>query len=178
MTGNKIISFKSVIIAAAVLLVLVSFKDEGDALHKRVFNVTLIEMKDSVPAKKTIADKFYFKNGKVYSDYLNNKFGYNYIRYRINTDSIYTDSTNTEVRLLILEASATDDNNQTVTINLSTIEWDMDGSVKITRNDRLKKYYELIGREKGGKPKKPKKKKKGDEDDESSSPNSDPGGKG
>ena len=62
------------------------------------------------------------------------------------------------MRLLEVEASATDLNNQTVFLEFNTLEWDIDGVIKITKNDRLKRYYDLSGREKGGKPKKVKKK--------------------
>lgn len=163
MTGNRIITPGSVLIACVALLFFFSFKGEKDPLHKRVFNVSLSESKDGVVSKKTIADKFYFKEGKVFSDFLNSKFGYSYIRYRINHDSIYIDSTNTEVRELHVEASATDESNQTATITFTTVEWDIDGVIRITKNDKLKRYYDFAGREKGGKPKKEKKKKDDDQ---------------
>ena len=67
----------------------------------------LDESKDGVAGKKAISDKLEFKEGKLFSDYLYDKFGYKWIRYRINKDSIFTDSTDTEVRLLVVEASAT-----------------------------------------------------------------------
>ena len=110
-------------------------------------------------AKKTIADQVTFKDGKLFSDYLFEKFGYKAIRYRINKDTIYTDSTDTEVRQLEVEASATNEDNQTAAITFTTVEWDIDGVIKITKNDKLKKYFDFAGREKGGKPKKEKKKK-------------------
>lgn len=157
--------FRNIFLGVAVLGALVAFKGEKDSLHKRIFNVSLTESKDGVPAKKSISDKFYFKEGKVFSDYLHDKFGYSYIRYRINHDTIYTDSTKTEVRELWVEASATDEADQTATITFTTVEWDIDGVVKITRKDKLKKYYDFAGREKGGKPKKPKKKKDDKNDD-------------
>ena len=72
--------------------------------------------------------------------------------------SIFTDSTDTEVRWLEVEASATDEKNQSVFLNFISCEWDLDGVIKITKNDRLKKYYDMAGREIGGKPKKKKKK--------------------
>jgi hypothetical protein len=140
-------------------LIALSFKAEEDPLHKRSFTISLSEKKNGVVAKKVIMDKLYFKNGKLYTDYLHKKFGYKWLRYHINKDSIYTDSTDTEVRLLEVEATATDEKNQTVYVNFVTCEWDLDGTIKITKNDRLKKYYEMAGREKGGKPKKEKKKK-------------------
>lgn len=159
MTGSRIISLKSILFASVTAAVLFAFKGEKDSLHKRIFNVSLTESKEGVVAKKTIPDKFYFKDGKVFSDFLHEKFGYSYIRYRINKDTVYTDSTNTEVRQLEVEASATDEDNQTAAITFTTVEWDIDGVVKITKNDRLKRYYDFVGREKGGKPKKVKKKK-------------------
>lgn len=44
-------------------------------------------------------------------------------------------------------------------MNIVSCEWDLDGTIKITRNDKLKKYYDIAGREKGGKPKKVKPRK-------------------
>ncbi len=156
---SKIISVKSVTIAVIFFFLLFAFKSEKDSLHKRTFNISLSEVKDGVVAKKTIADQVTFKDGKLFSDYLFEKFGYKAIRYRINKDTIYTDSTDTEVRQLEVEASATNEDNQTAAITFTTVEWDIDGVIKITKNDKLKKYFDFAGREKGGKPKKEKKKK-------------------
>jgi hypothetical protein len=140
--------------------VLFAFKEEKDPLHKRVFNISLGESKEGVVAKKNIADKWYFKDGKLFSDYLNAKFNYSWFRYRINKDSVFTDSTDTEVRLLEVEASTTDEANQTVIVNFTQLEWDLDGTVKITKNDKIKRFFDIAGREKGGKPKKVKKTEK------------------
>lgn len=153
------ISFRAGFLSLFVLITLLAFKGEKDSLHKRTFNIMLDEVRDGVPAKKGISDKMTFKDGKLFSDYLFDKFGYKWLRYRINKDSIFTDSTDTEVRMLEVEASATNEDNQTVTINFITQEWDIDGTVKITKNDKIKKYFDFVGREKGGKPKKIKKPK-------------------
>lgn len=158
MFSKKIISPRKLFL----LFVLCSFyfqAQEIDPLHKRKFNLLLDESKDGVPVKKGIADKLEFKNGKLFSDYLYDKYEYKWIRYRINKDSIYTDSTDTEVRYLELEASLTDERNQSAIINFVILEWDLDGTIKITKNDKIKRYFDVVGREKGGKPKKEKKKK-------------------
>jgi hypothetical protein len=155
----RAVSLKNPLAITLVLFLLVAFKGEKDPLHKRKFNIMLDETRDGVPSKKGIADKFVFKDGRMFSDYLYEKYGYKWLRYRINKDSVFTDSTDTEVRQLDCEASATNEDNQTVTITFTSIEWDMDGVIKITKNDKLKKYFDFVGREKGGKPKKPKKKK-------------------
>jgi hypothetical protein len=133
-----------------------AFKAEKDFLHKRKFNISLDEVKDGVAAKKTIPDLLTFKDGKVFSDYINKKYGYDWIRYRINKDSVFIDSTETEVRMLEVEGSATDLTNQTVIINFVLQEWDIDGTIKITKNDKIKRFFDFVGREKGGKPKKQK----------------------
>lgn len=153
------ISFKTKLLSCIFLFALLAFKGEKDSLHKRTFNTMLDEVREGVPVKKGIADKMTFKDGRLFSDYLFDKFGYKWMRYRINKDSIFTDSTDTEVRLLEVESSATNEDNQTVNLNFVVQEWDIDGVIKITKNDKIKKYYDLVGREKGGKPKKPKKPK-------------------
>jgi len=145
---------------AFLFLLSISFKVEKDPLHKRIFNTQVTEVKEgSAPVKKPAVDKMTFKDGKLFSDFLFDKFQYKWLKYRINKDSIYVDSTETEVRLLELESTITDEANQTVIINLSIVEWDLEGTVKITKNDKLKKAFDISGREKGGKPKKPKIKK-------------------
>ncbi|MDI1356094.1 MAG: hypothetical protein PSX36_14340 [bacterium] len=156
---KKKISLINALALLVVLFTMLSFSGEKDPLHKRVFNISLDELKDGVPGKKVIADKLYFKDGKVFSDFLDKKFGYQWIRYRINKDSIYIDSTDVEVRYLQVEASSTNSDNQTVTIEFESLEWDLDGVIKITKNDKIKRYFDFVGREKGGKPKKVKVKK-------------------
>jgi len=61
--------------------------------------------------------------------------------------------------MLVIEATTTDEANTTLAINLTIEDWDIEGTFKITKNDKPKKFYEVVGREKGGKPKKEKKKK-------------------
>jgi hypothetical protein len=165
MSLNKNITIKTLFVGF-IILASFAFKDEKDPLHKRKFTVNLTEVKDNVPAKKSAMDEMEFKNGKLFSNYLYDKFQYKWIGYRINKDSVFIDSTDTEVRLLVVESTFTDDANQTVMLNFSIQEWDIDGYIKIVgKNDKIKKYFDLAGFEKGGKPKKvkkPKVKKPGD----------------
>lgn len=135
---------------------------EQDPLNKRIFNISLNEIKDGQPTKKLLPDKIEFKGGKLFSDFVFDKYQFKWIKYRIEKDSIYTDSTDTEVRFFQIEATATDEGNQTIMMSFTILEWDIEGSIKITKNDKLKKHFEFVGREKGGKP---KKKKKGDTSD-------------
>ncbi len=159
--NNKKIFSLSALTLGVILLMSFAFKGEKDPLHKRVFNINITEVKDGVAAKKSTMDKMEFKDGKLWSDFLFDKYQYKWLKYRINKDSIYTDSTDTEVRLLEVEATVTDDKDQTITINFTNVEWDIEGTIKMTKSDKPKKYYDFAGREKGGKPKKPKKDKNG-----------------
>jgi len=148
---------------AAFVFVTTAFKGEKDPLHKRVFTLGVVEVKDGAAAKKSIADEMEFKDGKLYSDFLNKKFGYKWIKYRINKDSIFTDSAEVEIRHLEVEATTTDESNNTLAVNVIVENWDIEGFFKLTKNDKPKKYFDFTGFEKGGKPKKEKKPKKTEE---------------
>lgn len=154
---------KFVFVTIFCTVVLMSFakqldKDK-DPLHKRKFNVTFQEIKEGGSNKKGIASTIEFKDGKLWSDFIYEKFQLKWLKYRINKDSVYTDSTDTEVRYLEVEATITDESNQTVTVAFNTVEWDIEGTLKVTKNDKPKKAFDFVGREKGGKPPKEKKKK-------------------
>lgn len=159
---NKNIFSLSGLTLGLIFFMCVAFKGEKDPLHKRIFNINITEVKDGVAAKKSTMDKIQFKDGKLFSGFLFDKYQYKWLKYRINKDSIYTDSTDTEVRLLEVEATVTDDKDQTIAINFVVVEWDIEGTIKLTKNDKPKKFYDFTGFEKGGKPKKPKKPKKGE----------------
>ncbi len=160
MNNKKIFSLIALVI---VVIILTSFGfKENDPLAKRKFTINITEVKDGVAAKKSVLDEIEFNTkGQLFSNFLFDKYQYKWLKYRINKDSIFTDSTDTEVRQLDVEATVTDDKDQTIMINFTTIEWDIEGTIKMTKSDKPKKYYDFAGREKGGKPKKPKKPKKG-----------------
>lgn len=167
MRTTKLISFFSIILVAGVIVSLYAFKGgDKDALHKRTFYINLTEIKESTgPAKKTILDEIEFKDGKVFSEYFYERYSYKWMRYRINRDSAYVDSTDTKVRQLDVEASYTDEaTNQTLTMLFTIVEWDLEGTIRMTKNDKLKKHFDVVGFEKGGKPPKEKKKKKNPND--------------
>ena len=100
----------SLITLSFILVTSFAFKGEKDPLHKRIFNISIV-------AKKPIADKIEFKDGKLFSDFLFEKFQYKWLKYRINKDSIYTDSTDTEVRLLEVTSASTDTKDLTIIID-------------------------------------------------------------
>jgi hypothetical protein len=147
------------LIFAAVIFINAAYKGEKDPLHKRTFNIGIVEVKDGQPGKKSLKDEFAFKDGKLMSNYLKDKFAYSWIKYRINKDSLFVDSLDVEIRRLEVEATTTDEKNTTLTINMVIENWDIEGYIKMTKNDKLKKYYDITGFEKGGKPKKEKKRK-------------------
>jgi hypothetical protein len=133
---------------------------EKDPLDKRVFICNVIEVKDGQNSKKSLPDEIEFKDGKIFSNVLNDKFAYKWIKYRINKDSAYVDSTETEIRYYEVEISHTDDQDQTMTMMCRIDEYDIDGDIKITKKDKLKKMFVFNGKEKYQKPKKGKEEKK------------------
>lgn len=155
---KKLVSI-SCLFVLALIFINAGFKGEKDPLHKRIFTIGVVEIVNGAPGKKSIADEIEFKDGKLFSDFLNKKFSYKWIKYRINKDSIYVDSTETEIRHLEVEATTTDENNTTLAVNFVVENWDIEGFYKLTKNDKPKKYYDFTGFEKGGKPKKEKKPK-------------------
>ena len=159
MNIKKVVSISCLFIAAFIFMN-ASFKGEKDPLHKRTFTIGITEVKDGVPAKKSIKDEMTFKDGKLFSDFLHDKYQHKWLKYRINKDSIYSDpETEAEIRLLEIEASTTDEGGTTMMINFSVENWDIEGTMKLTKNDKPKKFYDFTGFEKGGKPKKEKKPK-------------------
>ncbi len=159
MNNKKIFSLS--ILALGVIIFMSFGLKEYDPLHKRKFTINITEVKDGVVGKKSIMDEIEFKNGELFSNFLFDKYQYKWLKYRINKDSIFTDSTDTEVRQLDVGATVTDAKDNTIMINFTNIEWDIEGTIKMTKSDKPKKFYDFAGREKGGKPKKPKKPKKG-----------------
>jgi hypothetical protein len=158
MNIKKVISICSLLLASFIFIN-ATLKEEKDPLHKRTFTLGITEVKDGQAAKKMVKDEMTFKDGKLFSDFLNQKFQYKWLKYRINRDSIYMDETETEVRLLEVEATSTDESNTTINISFKVEEWDIEGTIKMTKNDKPKKHFDFVGREKGGKPKKEKKPK-------------------
>lgn len=126
---------------------------EKDALDKRIFTTSIVEIKESGPPKKSVPDELEFKGGKVFSDILFEKLELDWIKYEITKDSTFTDEDANEIQWIEGTASHTDKNDQTIVITFKVENYDIEGNVKVTKKDKLKKQFEFNGREK------PKKKK-------------------
>lgn len=148
--------FKLIVLSSVFFLFVNAFVKDKDPLNKKIYNTTVIEVKEGQNAKKGVADELEFKDGKLFSTFLNDKFEYKWLRYEINKDSTYIDSTETEIRYFEIESSYTDDKNQTMVMKCTIDEYSIDGEIKITKNDKLKKMFVFNGKEKYIKPKKKK----------------------
>ena len=133
-----------------------TIKKEKDPLNKRKYDVIIIEVKDGVNAKKGATDEIEFKDGKFFSTYLFDKFEYKWMKYKVTKDSTYIDETETEIDYFEVESSYTDSKDQTFIMTLKIDNFDIDGEMKITKNDKLKKMFVFNGKEKYAKPKKKK----------------------
>lgn len=152
MSTNKLLKLS--FLTGIILLFANAVLKEKDPLHKKIYNTTIIEVKDGQNSKKGVTDELEFKDGKLFSNFLLNKFEYKWLKYEINKDSTYIDSTETEIRYIEFESSYTDDKDQTMIMKCTIDEHDIDGEIKITKNDKLKKMFVFNGKEKYVKPKK------------------------
>ena len=153
-------NFKHIIISASVLTIgLFSINaiikgEPKDSLDKRIFTVTMTEVKEGAAPKKGVEDELEFKAGKgLFSLFLEEKLGLKWMKYNITKDSTFTDEDQAEMRLIEAEVSTTDETDQTVMVKCVVDNFDISGEVKITKKDKLKKKYTFAGKEK------PKKKK-------------------
>ena len=129
---------------------------EKDPLGKRKYDITIIEVKEGNNVKKGATDELEFKDGKMFSTYLFDKFEYKWMKYKVIKDSAYIDETETEISYFEVESTYTDDKDQTFIFNCKIDNYDIDGEMKITKNDKLKKMFVFNGKEKYAKPKKKK----------------------
>lgn len=154
MSLKKII-VSAVVISAGLLSINAVYKGEPkDGLDKRIFTVIVTEVKENAPGKKGVQDEMEFKKGKFYSDLLDEKFMYKWMSYDIKKDSTFTDEEQNEVHWIEGEISKTDDQDQTVTITCTVEDYNIQGEIKITKKDKLKKKFEFTGKEKAKKGKK------------------------
>lgn len=154
-------NLKHIILSASVLTVgLLSINaikkgEPKDGLDKRIFTVTMTEVKEGSPPKKGVEDELEFKAGKgVFSNFLFEKLEYKWMKYEITKDSTYTDEDQNENHWIEAEISTTDASDQTMMMKCVVDNFDISGEIKITKKDKLKKKYEFSGKEK------PKAKKK------------------
>jgi hypothetical protein len=126
-----------------------------DGLDKRIFIVTMTEIKDGAVPKKGVEDEIEFRSGKgMFSNFLFDKMEYQWMKYEIKKDSTFTDEENNQVRWIEGAISTTDDKDQTTVIEFTVEDYDITGEIKVTKKDKIKKRYEFTGKEK------PKKQKK------------------
>lgn len=151
-------NLKHIIISASVLAVgLLSVNaikkgEPKDSLDKRIFTVTMTEIKEGSPPKKGVEDEIEFKAGKgMFSTFLFDKLEYKWVKYEITKDSVYTDEEQNESRWVEAEVSTTDENDQTMIMKCVVDNYDISGEVKITKKDKLKKRFEFSGKEKAKK---------------------------
>ncbi len=129
------------------------FKDKDkDPLHKRIFNTNITEIKNGVAANKIMKDELEFKDGKVFSNFLNDKFNMSWMKYVIEKDTNYVDSiTEAPVRYFEVKAIFKNEDKEETTFFCKIENENIEGEIKIMKNDKLKKHFEFSGVEKATK---------------------------
>ena len=121
---------------------------EKDALNKRVFETTLTEVKEGQNNIKGKPDEIEFKDGKVFSNVLNEKLSYKWLKYTITVDSAYVDEKQNEITYYEAAVNITDDKDQSVDILFKIKNTEITGEVKISKKEKLKKKFIVAGKEK------------------------------
>lgn len=144
------------VVSAGLLSINAIYKGEPkDGLDKRTFSVIMTEVKENSPGKKGVEDEIEFKAGKgMFSNYLYEKLEYKWIKYEVKKDSTFTDEEQNEVHWIEAEVSTTDDKDQTLMMTCTVEDFNIQGEIKITKKDKLKKKFEFTGKEKAKKGKK------------------------
>jgi hypothetical protein len=148
MNLKRVIITASVVAVGCMSIFAVYKGKEKDALEKRVFKTTMVEMKEGQPPKKGVEDEIEFKGGKLFSNVLFEKLEYKWVKYEIKKDSSFTDEDAADVQWIEGEASTTNSEDQTMVMTFKVENYDIEGTVKITKNDKLKKQFEFSGKEK------------------------------
>jgi hypothetical protein len=142
-------SHLSLLLAGFLFLFISAFvPKEKDPLNKRVFETKLTEVKEGQTNIKAHPDEMEFKGGKVFSNVLDEKLQYKWLKYTINVDSTFTDDKESERSYFELEVNFVDDKDQTVIMTCKINNADITGEIKISKKDKLKKKYTFVGKEK------------------------------
>jgi hypothetical protein len=139
---------KLALVPALVLLFINFTIKDKDPMGKRKYDITHIEVKDGKNSPKGTTDELEFKDGKLFSNFLFEKFEYKWMKYKVTKDSAYIDETETEIDYMEVECTYTDDADQTLTMICKIDNYDIDGEIKITKKDKLKKMFVFNGKEK------------------------------
>ena len=129
-----------------------AIKLEKDALHKKKFDITLYEMVNGKAKPKPAKEKdLEFTNGKLYIEYLYEKYSVGQIKYDLKKDSTYLDE-DIEKRYFELEAT-TEKDGYDYKVFIKIDNYEMEGKFQQLKNDKVKKEGEFTGTEKAQKKK-------------------------
>jgi hypothetical protein len=147
----KKVLFAFTIVTAALVSINAVVAPDKDPLHGKKYETQATEYKEGVPKAggKPYPDKIEFSKGRIYSDLAaDSKMGsFNeYIKYEIEKDSTYTID-DEERHYYQIKASKENDDGSIITIDIIIDDIDMEGSMKLTKKDKVKKHYEFVGKE-------------------------------
>lgn len=133
------------IISIFILFVLTAFKGDKDKLHKRHFTINITDGKKP----KTIPDEIFFKDGKVYcGDFVSEKLEVKeQIKYEIKKDSTYMDE-DAEVEYIEIFATTQKEKKEMFEFHCVLDNFEVQGTMKLFKNDKEKRSLEFTGSEK------------------------------
>lgn len=151
--------FSKIALVLVVSSLAFAFTISKDRLHKRDFTVSVIDGKKPKP----IADEISFKDGKVFcGDFADQKLGIGtWIKYELIKDSTYTEEGEEREYLEVL-ATHEFDNGELFEFKCVVDNFEIEGSMRISKKGKDKKTATFSGKEK---PKKKDKKDKKEKDE-------------
>jgi hypothetical protein len=138
-------NLKTISISLFAVLLLASFKGDKDKLHKRHFTISLTDGKKPKPTP----DEIFFKDGKVYcGDFAAEKLGSSdQIKYELKKDSTYMDE-DVEVEYIDIFATTQLEKNEIFEFHCLLENFEVQGTMKVLKSDKVKKAFEFTGQEK------------------------------
>ncbi len=140
-------NLRSSVVALSIIMFFVfsAFKGDKDKLHKRHFTINITDGKKP----KTIPDEIFFKDGKVYcGDFVSEKLEFkDQIKYEIKKDSTYMDE-DVEVEYIEIFATTQNEKKEMFEFHCVLDNFEVQGTMKLFKNDKEKRALEFTGAEK------------------------------
>ncbi len=145
------------LIASGLVFILASsfiFKGDTSNIENIQYKITISESKKGKTGKSE-NDVATFKGGKFRTGFFKKNAGAEAIPIELTKDSAYTDEGGTEEMLYIeFEGEMTNKMDETVKVSGSIDGYGIEGSVEISKKEKLKKHWDFVGTEKDKKKKK------------------------
>ena len=148
---NNLMKLTTTLLSSACIFILTaSFVLKGDtsSLEGKKYKLTITEQKSGKSGKPT-QDDCEFKSSKFGCKFFQSNAGAGEIPIDLDKDSTYSED-GSDVQMLYVEFSGERTNNQQETVKVTgTIDgYQIEGSVEISKKEKVKKHWDFVGNQK------------------------------